>query len=447
MEISRFFRGMTAAVLLWPTVVAAGRENRITPAVRAVADVMPSVVNISTERMVAENGEPDKELFAEMPSGSGARQEHSLGSGCIIDSAGLVVTCEHVVRRASMITVTLADGTRHAARKLAGDEVNDLALLRIEGVLREHPLPPIRVAEPGDLLLGETVIVVGNPFGLGSSISSGVLSAVGRKVVFQGRVVFDDLLQIDATVYPGNSGGPLINLDAEMIGLSAALHREASGISFAIPLQRVVNTMAKWLIPERFSNASLGIVPAIEREPDGRLRIFLQDVLVDSPAWKAGLRAGDTLTAVNREPVNNLPALSRNLWRMKAGDRIGLKLADGREVELRAEKYQLDDGRLVAKMRLGLGVRQLNPELAAALGYPLHEGVVVSEPDYSAGSGIARGDLLVQIGDVAIHHLQDIARALRNRFYGDNVPVIVVGITRQDDGYYLTRKFYLLKVR
>jgi len=444
--LSLFLLIMTAFMLLAGTAVQADRSARTTPTVKAVAEVMPSVVNLSTQRIVADNNN-DTDAVSDLLS-SGPRQEHSLGSGSIIDPAGLVVTSEHVVKRATAISVTLADGSHAAARKLAGDEINDIALLQITGLPPDKKLIPIRTAIPGDLLLGEPIIVVGNPYGLGNSISSGVLSAIGRKVVSGDRVIFDDILQLDAMVYPGNSGGPVINIDAAMIGISTALHREAQGgISFAIPIQRVANTLSRWLIPERFSHASLGLVPTCERVAGDRIRISLQDVIVDSPAWKAGLRTGNEIAAANGITLRDGLDLSRLIWKLRPGDTISLLLADGRQVNVKAEPFQLADGRSVAQTRLGLGLKNLSPQLAAALGYPISEGVIVSDPDRSpSGPALARGDILVQIDDVAIHNLQDVAQALRDKFYGDTVQVIAVAISKQESGYYLTRKIAMLKI-
>lgn len=420
--------------------------TRTTPIVKAVAAVMPSVVNLSTQRIVADdNSEADdnSDLL-----GNGMRQEHSLGSGSIIDPAGLVVTSEHVVKRAAAISVTLADGTHAAARKLAGDEINDIALLQIVNLPAGRKLTTIHTAIPGDILLGERIIVVGNPYGLGNSIASGVVSAIGRKIVSGDRVIFDDILQIDAMVYPGNSGGPLINIDAEMIGISTALHREAQGgISFAIPIQRVANTLSRWLIPERFNHAALGITPACERHADGKIKVFLQDVMIDSPAWKAGLRSGDELISANGVALTEALTLSRIIWRLQPGATLTLQLADRREIKVQTEPLRLEDGRTAARNRLGLGIRPLTPALANALDYPLADGVIVSDPGRPVSGGLSRGDLLVQVGDMAIHTPQDIAQALRDKFYGDTVPVIAVGISKQENGYYLTRKIAQLKVK
>ena len=424
-------------------------SGRVTPTVKAVAQVLPSVVNLSTEKMVEEangHGADAPEQWNGGYPGRGLRKDYSLGSGCIIDASGYVVTCAHVVYRATRINVTLFDGSRYLAKIIASDELNDIALLKIVGLEPDKKLQPVKMAMPGDLLLGETVVVVGNPYGLGSTISRGVLSAVGRKIVHQGKVLFGDILQTDAPVYPGNSGGPLININGEMIGISAAIHRDARGIGFAIPLQRVENTLARWFVPEKYGNVVLGFIPGNERLENGRVRLFVQDVTPDSPAWKSGLRSGMDIVSVNGIKYHTVLPLSRLLAGATAGDDFTIAVEGGRKYDFTAEKLTLNDGRMIAALRLGLGVKNLTPDLAEALGYPVSEGVLISEPAV-AQPEIKRGDLLLQIGDTVIYSVQDIARALLNKNYGDTVPVGVVSFIREGDRSYLHRKMVMIQLR
>ncbi|MBN2641456.1 MAG: trypsin-like peptidase domain-containing protein [Victivallales bacterium] len=446
------FISLLAMCLLAARLLAAeenGRQRRITPTVQAVAGVLQSVVNLSTEKVMSESRNGSADVWEKMPGlssqGTGTHTDYSLGSGSIIDSSGLIITSAHVVERATRITVTLYDGSRFLAQKLSSDELNDIALLKIIGLPLDKLIIPIKMGAPGDLLLGETVIAVGNPYGLGSSISRGVLSAIGRKVVYNGKAIFNDILQTDAAVYPGNSGGPLINLNAEMIGVSTAIHREAKGISFAIPLQRVENTVAGWLIPERFSNVSLGIIPGNERLKDGNVRIFLQDVIRNSPAWEAGLRAGMNIDGFDDFKLDSVMPLSLSLWKLKSNEHITLNLSDGTDVRLSPEEITLKDGNLIAAMRLGLEVRELTPQLALALDYPFKEGVIISSPGKNSAH-VSRGDLLIQLGDTSINNFQDIARALRNLHYGDSIPVVTVSVKKHNDNYYLSKKMFVCKL-
>jgi S1-C subfamily serine protease len=428
------------------------RLNRITPTVRAVAKVMPAVVNLSTEKII--ESYPRKNLsrdyddffdFAPEKLFLGKKHGYSLGSGSIIDSSGLILTNAHVVQRAIRIRVTLNDGSNYWAKVIATDDLNDIALLKITGLKKE--LSCIKFAEPGDLILGETVIVVGNPFGLGSSISRGVLSAIGRKVTFQGQILFSDILQTDAAVFPGSSGGPLININGRMIGVNAAILREAQGIGFAIPLQRVENILARWLIPERFRDITLGLVPGVKRMKNGKLLFFLQDVIKDSPAWEAGLRPGSVITEFNDAPVKNLMDICLMLWKMKSGQEVSLKDHHSRNYTLTAERILPTNANRLAEIKLGIGVQPLTTELASALGYPFKGGLIISDLSNQDLKDIERGDMLIQLGDISIHNLNDLSRALRNTHFGQKIPAVLLSLHQYMGRFYLQKKLSTLTVR
>ncbi|MFA7230720.1 MAG: trypsin-like peptidase domain-containing protein, partial [Victivallaceae bacterium] len=305
---------------------------------------------------------------------------------------------------------------------------------------------PIQMGEPGDLLLGETVIVVGNPYGLGSSISSGVLSAIGRKITYQNQIIFGDILQTDAAVHPGNSGGPLINLNAEMIGINTAVLKGTQGIGFAVPLQRVENILARWLVPERFRNVSVGIIPAVNRLKNGELAFFLRDVIKDSPAWKAGLQPEMRVSGVDGKPLTNIMTLCRKLWQMKVGEPISLQFDSGKSITVIAQSLLEANGSELAEIKLGIGVQILSEELARALDYPFKDGLIISNlPDNT--TSLERGDVLLQIDETTINSLDDIARALRHKRSGDEVTVVVVKIYQRYGRFYLKKKIEKLKIK
>ena len=213
------------------------------PVVLAVQKVLPAVVNISTERLVQRQfSDPFDELFRQFfgqtrrPDVEGVQ---SLGSGVIVDEDGWIMTNFHVVRRASKINVALADGAQYEARYVSGDEKNDLALLKIEA---KKSLPFVEIASDKEPLLGETVIAVGNPFGLDHTVTKGIISAKNRKYN-AGDVTFEDILQTDAAINPGNSGGPLVNLRGQLVGINMAILSQAEGIGFAIPAKRVASML------------------------------------------------------------------------------------------------------------------------------------------------------------------------------------------------------------
>lgn len=444
MKIKKIFC-ITVVFLIGLTVVMAKNgpnQVRITPTVKAVAKAMPGVVNLSTEKVIEapEGSKLSEELFTRQTG-------YSLGSGSIIDPSGLIVTNAHVIRRAVKINITLSDGKRYRGRIIAENDLNDLALIKIIGQTADQEFKTVKMAQPGDLLLGETVIVVGNPYGLGSSITKGVLSATSRKVTHQGKVLFKDLIQTDAAVYPGSSGGPLINLNGDMIGITTATLRQTHGIAFAIPLSRVENILARWLIPERFNEVSLGIIPAVAVDKNMQSHFFLADVIEDSPAWMVGLRSGMELKQVDDKKIGSLIELSRKLWKIKSGEAIKVDCGNNRSYRIVAAKISPEDGLHMAEARLGLKLYPLTAKLAKTLHYPFKGGLVISDYYSNGGTKPERGDFLYQLGDVTINSPDDIVSALRNSHYDDRIKAVVISIRKQDEKYYLHKKNISFRVR
>lgn len=417
------------------------RSDRISPTVSAISKALPSVVNLSTERLL-ESDQPEtaaKPFFDK-------RRGYSLGSGCIISEDGMVITSAHVVINALKIKATFHDGKTVAADIIAADELNDLALLQLHGADTRY-YRPIPLSSPGDLILGETVIAVGNPYGLGSTISQGVLSAIGRQVTFRDQVVFSDILQTDTSIHPGNSGGPLININGEMIGITLATMRGADGISFAIPLQRIENVTAHWITPERLNNTSVGIIPEVKRMQNGELIFSVADVLKGSPAWDAGIKPGQHILLFNDSPIYKMPDLIRKLLQIKPGDQISLTVKDGKTFMFKAQPIQLANNEQTIEQRLGVKLQPLTPELARVLNYPLAQALIVSKPP-DTQSDIKRGDILIRIGNVTIQNMNDVSRAIREYHHNNTVRLMFVTVQQLQGGHYrLGRKTVSLQIK
>ena len=439
-------------ILLFSCSIFAGEKEdlRITPTVKAVAKALPSVVNIGTERIVSVaqspwgNNDPFEQLFHNFYKKQTGRKETSLGSGAIISSKGLVVTNSHVVHRATRIIVTLPDGQQYFAKEIAGDPLNDIALLKLINIKPDTEFKPITCAKPDSLLLGEPVIAVGNPYGLGSSISRGVLSATKRKISFNGKILFGDILQTDAAINPGNSGGPLININGDMIGINTAIYGEADGIGFAIPLKRIESVLATWMVPERFNDVSLGIIPG-EKVVDGKVVYFIKEVFTNSPAWKAAVRAGDILTSFNGKKINSLLDIGNQIWDLKSGDTVVFNLLRKGKVSLTLEDIPVMDGRELASNRLGLGLEKLTLNLAKALHYPFHGGLLIN--NISARVNIQRGEVLVRIDNTPIYNFSDIRRALSNKHYGDQVNAVFIAVMQSNGRTFIKKHNVVLNVK
>ena len=429
-----------------------GTDPRITPTVKAVAKALPSVVNIGTERIVSTiespwgTNDPFERLFRNFYEKQKGRKETSLGSGALISSKGLVVTNSHVVHHATKIIVTAANGKQYIAKEIAGDPLNDIALLQLINVKPEDNLRPIEFGTPDSLILGEPVIAVGNPYGLGSSISRGVLSAIGRKVSFNGQILFSDILQTDAAINPGNSGGPLINIKGQMIGINTAIYGEAAGIGFAIPLKRIESILASWMIPERFSDVSLGLIPG-EEIHNGKIKFVIREVLKNSPAWKAGISSGDIIVKVNRQKITSLINISNHLWHLNAGDTIELTLEGKGVKNLQVERIEPLDSKTLALNRLGIGLEKLTIKIASALHYPFHGGLLVNDVTDTTEGVVQRGEVLVRINNIPVYDFSAIRRALANKHYGDNVSAVFLSIATRNRRAYITKRDVTLKVQ
>src|SRR4051812_27401541 len=221
--------------------------------VAAVERVMPCVVNIATETIV-EYEDFYQRLFRDFfgQNGPSRRQqrEFSVGSGVIIDEEGYVLTNLHVVRRANRTQIKLWDGREYEAVPIVATTHSDVALLKIQGKPGEK-FKAVRLAPDDELLLGETVLALGNPFGLGGSVTKGILSSKSRRPATGNEPLdVNDWLQTDAAINPGNSGGPLINIHGDLIGLNVAVYKEGQGIGFAIPVSQVSEALASFFSPE-----------------------------------------------------------------------------------------------------------------------------------------------------------------------------------------------------
>lgn len=433
------------------TIAQEKQDNRITPTVKAVAKVLPSVVNIGTERIVTAydspwgNNDPFEMIFRDFYSRQMNRKETSLGSGALINKEGLIVTNAHVVHKATKILVTNSVGKQFLAQEIAADDLNDIALLKLIDYNSNSGLKPISFAQPDYLLLGETVIAVGNPYGLGSTVSQGIISAIGRKLTFQGKVIFNDILQTDAPINPGNSGGPLVNINGDMVGLNTAVYQQADGIGFAIPLKRVEKILASWLIPERFAEVSLGIIPT-ERKAGKKTIFYLKEVIPDSPAWQAGLRAGNEITSLNGNKLNSLMDLSNNLWQLKGGEKLRLGIEGKGEVHLAVKILESLDSKKLAEQKLGIGLQKLTLKLAQTLDYPFHGGLIVDEVS-KGNKNIHRGDIIIKIGDVPIYDYKDFRRALNGKLYGDKINGLVLFVVKKNGKMQIYKRNVILNIK
>ena len=318
------------ALLLLPLAALPGcggpaRAQRGLPDFADLAEsVLPAVVSIQVTSR--EGGEPRRSP-TERRRGGGSHLVQGAGSGFIIEPTGVIVTNGHVVGNATRVTVTTQDGTEYPARVIGVDELTDLARVKI---VPRAPLAAVSLGHSAQMRVGQWVMAAGNPFGLGGSVTAGIVSARGRDI---GAGPFDDFIQTDAPINPGNSGGPLFNMQGEVIGINTAIYSPSgasAGIGFAVPSDLARPVVEALIRGGRVERGWLGVsVADAEEQGRGRRGAVIMGVERNSPAARAGLRQGDLVTALNGEAVATSRALVRGVAVLPPGETVRLTLQRG----------------------------------------------------------------------------------------------------------------------
>jgi serine protease Do len=389
-----------------PSSVSAARR---TPVVVVAHDVLPAVVNIQADSTIRRR---EVDPFFD-PFGIFGNREYtaqSLGSGFVWSSDGTIITNNHVVEGASAISVNFNDGSKLPAQLIGVDADSDVAVLRVSA----KNLATAPIGTSSDLMIGETVVAVGNPFGLSGSVTTGVVSALGRSVPSkeQGRT-FTDFIQTDASINPGNSGGPLLNIEGKVIGINTAIYANAQGIGFAIPVDRAKKVVQDILRYGQVRNAWIGAVTSTltpeEAKRTGaqtRSGALVSRVFAGSPAAAAGLQQGDVITAVEGHAVDSRESFSTLTATANPGQSIALTVVRGggtRAVNVRAAEPPRDLGLRIlwdiAGLRIGEGNR----------------GVVIDEVLRNSRSdriGVQSGDTIVGVNGGQVRTVDDVSKAL-----------------------------------
>ncbi|GBD41002.1 Periplasmic serine endoprotease DegP [bacterium HR39] len=414
-----------------------------------VEAVVPAVVYVEVERktQVAEPGEPPipPELrrffrrffgpdlpFPEPPPQPRERRLEAVGSGFIIDEVGHVVTNAHVAREAERITVTLNDGTKLGASVVGIDEKTDLAVLKLES---DGPFPYVEFGDSDRVRVGDKIIAVGNPFGLGGTVTAGIVSATKREL---GVGPYDDFIQIDAAINRGNSGGPTFNLDGEVIGVNSMIFSPTGGnvgIGFAIAANLAKEVVAELIEKGKVERGWLGVlIQPVDEDIQKALGLpeargaLVSRVEPGSPADRAGVRPGDVIVGLDGQPVEDPRDLAKKVARAGPGHRAEIEVVreGGRRViqvelaEMPAEMRQAagpETGTPRGEPELGLRVAPLDEELRAQFDIPDGvSGLVVVEVDAdgpAAEKGLQPGDVIAEAGGRPVKDVADLRRAIR----------------------------------
>ncbi len=403
------------------TARSAAQEQRRSPIVAAVEKVGPAVVNISAERLVRRRASGFESFFFDFaPQDRRGYKTESLGSGVIIDPSGIVVTNDHVVSGASRILVTTSDGKEMEAEVLGADADNDLAVLKVDG----KGLRSVKVGTTADLMIGETVIALGNPFGLSNTVTTGIVSAIHRTVQGEAGRTYSDFIQTDAAINPGNSGGALVNVVGDLIGINTAIVGGANTIGFAIPIDRARRISDDLLRFGQVKPVWLGMRGSTVSSDASRasargLGLKIQQVYPESPADRAGVKVGDLLTALDGKPVE-----SREDY-----DTLLASLAPGKTVELTLRRRGAERTASVTTARLpeDLGLDMLRRLVGMTVtrgrnGLTVADVVRESPAD---AKGIERGDLVLAVNGQKVTSMEDLNREVQQSFGRSGLVVVV----------------------
>jgi serine protease Do len=416
-----------------------------------VEKLSPAVVNISTTQVV--KGYEKELLVPYFPQGSGlegfnkmlkpqvvqrpkTKTTSSLGSGFIIDSKGIIITNNHVVKGATDITVRLSDNTELKAKIIGRDTRVDLAVLKVEST---KPLPFVSFGDSDKARVGDWVIAIGNPYGLGGSVSAGIISARSRDINV-GPV--DDFIQTDAAINRGNSGGPLFDVNGKVIGINTAIFSPTGsnvGIGFALPSSQAEPVIKQIIQYGKAKRAWLGVkvqevTPDIAeslglKSPKGALVL---EVPANSPAAKIGLKEGDVITSFNNQPIEDMRSLPKIVASSQIGKQANIeflqggKLLSGKvtlgeydekaEIALAEEKKEAEDVTgTITKVISGMEMVELNSTIAARFGLKRNKGLLVSAIDNNsaaATSGIVAGSILVKAGDIELSKISTLEQLI-----------------------------------
>ena len=305
--------GVVAALAL-SAVPARATETRRTAIVRAIEATRDSVVNIHGQKLVP--GSED-DATAEL------RRVNGMGTGVVIDARGYVATNYHVVEGVRRIEVTLASGRTTTATLVSHDPRTDLAVIKIPA--DGGPFPVIPMGTSADLMIGETVLALGNAYGYEHTVTRGIISALHRSVEVNRTQRYDDLIQTDASINPGNSGGPLLNIDGEMVGINVAVRAGAQGIGFAIPIDRALEIITELLSTERLDRTWHGLVT----RSCGSEGVLVAGLQPESPAAGAGIVTGDVIRRIGDMPVTTPLDVERALLGHRPGETVPVTVGRG----------------------------------------------------------------------------------------------------------------------
>jgi serine protease Do len=378
-----------------------------------------------------------RHFFGQIPEQE--MKQRSLGSGVVVSEDGFILTNNHVVADADEILVTLSDKKKYEAQIIGRDPKTDLALIKIE---TEKPIPAAKLGDSDKLMVGDWVVAIGNPFGLGSTVTAGIVSAKGRII---GAGPYDNFIQTDASINPGNSGGPLFNLNGEVIGVNTAIVSQSGGnvgIGFAIPINMAKSVMPQLKEKGKVVRGWLGVtIQVVTQEIKEQFGLkteegaLIGEVTKDSPADKGGLKRGDVIINFDGRKVKVMNALPAMVAETPVGKEVEiLIIRKGKEKRLTITIGELEEDTRVAatipkiEESFGMSVQELTPEIAESLSLKGEKGVVISgvkKGSPASDAGLQRGDLIQEIEHEPIENLSDYKRIMKESSSKKQILIVI----------------------
>ena len=430
--------------------------SRESPIVKAVRRVSPAVVNISSEISARKQTNPFSryglnpffdQFFKDFfdPYYAQRPQRNTLGSGVIIDGKrGLIITNAHVIANAGSVKAVLQDEREFEVEIVGADPDYDLAVLRIQA---DSVLPSIEMGSSDDLMIGETVIAIGNPFGFSHTVTTGVVSALNRSIRTDDRV-YHEFIQIDASINPGNSGGPLLNINGDLIGINTAIYAKAQGIGFAIPISKIKKIISDLIehgevieawIGITVQNMDMGLARYLNVPQNGG--VVVKTVEPESPARSAGIREGDIIVAIENRRIASDDDYQTTMRGYSAGDSLNTRIwRDGKTITVSVVAGMFPTGLAeeIGYRLLGIKVQELTVSNRRRYKIFNSDGVMISDlrsNSYLASIGARSGDVIRRINEVPIKNREDFTQAVIK--YRHKNSVILV-LQRGDQAYYIT---------
>ena len=430
-------------------------SQRRTPIVEVYEKTRDTVVNISGVRQVSTSawGGYDWPDMFDFWGPRFKREVSVLGSGVVVHENGYLITNAHVIKQAQKIKAIFNNGDEYPCTIINADETKDLALLKIQA---NKILPFVHLGTSDDLMIGETVVAIGNPYGYSNTLTTGVISAVGRDIPVEEGFWLRGLIQTDAPINPGNSGGPLFNINGDLIGINTAIRADAENIGFAIPVDTLADNLAQMLMPEKLRRVRLGLVVGRIKTTAGQMGLVIDSVIEPSPAHDKGLAAGDIILKMDGYKLANIIDFYVRMMSKEVGEPITIEYIRpgsfsrrSRTVRLSMLVRPLPDGEALCRKFFQMNISELNASVAAKFAfesaYPILIITAVHKRGMAETVGLGPGDLILSINNVYVRNNKELSIVMENISEGDEVEITILRFERSYFGH--VRRQYTVRLK